>query len=114
MRVCVGPSTQWASHFADQSIGVVLIDGDHGGDAPYRDLMLYAPKVRIGGWLLVDDVNEKQPPIVSAVERWNGEHGGAFRFDRACPQDDDSTTTLTADEWPHGPWNKLHGWQRVR
>lgn len=114
IRTCVAPSATVADLFADGSCGVVLIDGDHGGDAPYRDLLLYAPKVRIGGWLLVDDVNEKQPPILEAVRRWEGEHGGAFELDRVCPQDDESTTTLTADEWPHGPWNKLMGFRRVR
>jgi hypothetical protein len=41
--------------FPDAYFDWVYVDGDHSYEGCSRDLELYAPKVRSGGFLLVDD-----------------------------------------------------------
>jgi len=47
--------------------GLVLIDGDHAGDAVVRDLTNYAPLVRVGGVLLIHDVTIACSPVLRAL-----------------------------------------------
>ncbi len=44
-----------ADKFTDASLDFVHIDGDHSFDAAVQDIVAYAPKVRIGGLILVHD-----------------------------------------------------------
>lgn len=44
-----------ASRFADESLDFVHIDGDHGFDAVMQDLILYVPKVKKRGMILIHD-----------------------------------------------------------
>ena len=43
--------------FEDESVDIVLIDGDHSYDAVYEDLSLWFPKVKAGGSMWGDDFN---------------------------------------------------------
>lgn len=71
-----GNSVLCAGQFSDDSYDLVLVDGDHGeangGDdsVPGQDISLYAPKVRLGGYLLIDDVDNGHPAVTSAVEEF--------------------------------------------
>lgn len=59
-----------AHRFQDCSCGMVVIDGGHEGEKPYRDLLAWAPKVRPGGYLLVDDVADTYPDVTKAILRF--------------------------------------------
>lgn len=49
----------------------LVIDGDHSYEASLRDLTLYAPKLRVGGYLLVDDYShETYPGVARAVDEY--------------------------------------------
>ncbi|MDP2685274.1 MAG: class I SAM-dependent methyltransferase [bacterium] len=45
------------SQFADESIDILLIDGDHSYDSVLEDLSLWWPKVKKGGTVWGDDFN---------------------------------------------------------
>jgi predicted O-methyltransferase YrrM len=53
----VGPSTVVADHF-DQPLDLLFIDGGHGEDVAWADYQHWAPKVVVGGLLLIHDVFE--------------------------------------------------------
>lgn len=44
------------SQFADESIDLLHIDGNHSESLAYKDATLYLPKVRSGGTIFFDDV----------------------------------------------------------
>lgn len=48
-------SDQAASLFVDSSIDVLHIDGNHCTEVACRDVRLYLPKVRAGGYIWIDD-----------------------------------------------------------
>ena len=41
----------------DFSIDLIHIDGNHDRDLATIDIQLYVPKVRRGGWIIMDDIN---------------------------------------------------------
>jgi len=43
--------------FENDSIDVLHIDGDHSTEGVYNDLLLYYPKVRMGGVIICDDAD---------------------------------------------------------
>lgn len=49
------PSVIAAPQFADESVDVVWIDGDHSYDAVTADIQAWWPKVKPGGWMGGDD-----------------------------------------------------------
>jgi hypothetical protein len=49
------PSETAAIRFADLSLDWIYIDGDHHYEAVKRDLDLYFPKVKKGGFIICDD-----------------------------------------------------------
>jgi MMP 1-O-methyltransferase len=53
----VGPSTVVADHF-DQPLDLLFIDGGHGENVAWADFEHWAPKVVVGGLLLIHDVFE--------------------------------------------------------
>lgn len=61
-------SVKAASLFFDQSLGLVLIDADHEGIHPYADIVAWAPKVRTGGYLAVDDI--WHPDVCDGILRY--------------------------------------------
>lgn len=50
-------SNEALSIFADESIDILHIDGNHSEDAAYLDILMYLPKVKKGGYIWFDDVN---------------------------------------------------------
>jgi predicted O-methyltransferase YrrM len=44
-------------HFADESIDILHIDGNHTEDIALGDAQMYLPKVKKGGYIWLDDVN---------------------------------------------------------
>lgn len=46
-----------AGRFADGSVGLLHIDGNHGEERSTQDAVLYLPKVADGGYIFFDDVN---------------------------------------------------------
>ncbi|MEM8662609.1 MAG: class I SAM-dependent methyltransferase [Pseudomonadota bacterium] len=48
-------SVDAAADFEDGSLDFVYIDGDHAYDAVVKDLALYYPKVKKGGYIIGDD-----------------------------------------------------------
>jgi predicted O-methyltransferase YrrM len=69
------PSSEAASQFADDSLDFVFIDGDHTFDAAVMDLILWVPKVRIGGMVMVHDYTILQGPgVVRAVDSYTHCH----------------------------------------
>jgi predicted O-methyltransferase YrrM len=53
----VGPSIVVAQHFA-QSLDILFIDGGHGHEVAWADYLAWAPKVTVGGALMIHDVFE--------------------------------------------------------
>jgi predicted O-methyltransferase YrrM len=44
------------TRFADESIDLLHIDGNHSEDLSYKDAVLYLPKVKSGGYIFFDDI----------------------------------------------------------
>lgn len=99
INVIARDSIEAASMFDDQSMAIVLVDGDHTGTRPYEDLCAYADKVRAGGYLLVDDTKNGHAAIEHGLARWIQEQDG-FALDRICHDD--------------AGQEKLRGFRRVR
>ncbi len=55
-----GRSELIADRFALESIDVLHIDGDHQESSSCRDVVLWLPRVRPGGWIWFDDTNWPQ------------------------------------------------------
>lgn len=53
-------SHQVADQFEDESMDFVYVDGDHSYEAVKRDIALYGPKVKRGGYLIGDDFRPGQ------------------------------------------------------
>ncbi len=45
------------SHFADESVDILHIDGNHTENVAFSDAEMWLPKVRSGGFIWFDDVN---------------------------------------------------------
>jgi len=54
----IGPSSVVAAHFA-QPLDILFIDGGHGHDVAWADYEAWAPKIVVGGLLLIHDVFER-------------------------------------------------------
>jgi len=50
-------SLEAAGHFADESIDILHIDGNHSEESALTDAQLFLPKVKQGGYIWFDDVN---------------------------------------------------------
>lgn len=67
-----------AARFADESVDFVFIDGDHRFDAAMMDLLLYAPKVRKTGVILLHDYfRARECGVVDAVDAYTRHHAVA-------------------------------------
>lgn len=97
----VGDSVETAPQFADESCSVVLIDANHDGEHPLKDIVAYAPKVKLGGYLLVDDTGPAFPDVERAIVWINNDP--RFKWDAEFMND--------------GPCGdnrlKMQGWKRV-
>ena len=64
-----------ASKFEDGTLDFVHIDGDHAFDMAMQDIILYVPKVRKGGLVLIHDYfNFYQGGVVQAVDAYAACH----------------------------------------
>ena len=64
-----------ADQFEDGSLDFVNIDGDHAFDMVMQDIILYVPKVRKGGMILIHDYyNFHQGGVVQAVNAYTTCH----------------------------------------
>jgi hypothetical protein len=67
-------SASAASRFSAGQLDWVYIDGDHSEEAVYRDLELYLPIIKVGGYLAGDDyewINEEgEKAVKRAVDRF--------------------------------------------
>jgi predicted O-methyltransferase YrrM len=50
-------SVEALSHFADESIDILHIDGNHSEESAYTDVVFFLPKVKRNGYIWFDDVN---------------------------------------------------------
>lgn len=84
VRLIVAPNEEVVVGVPDISLPMVLVDGEHEGESPGRDLAAWAPKVVVGGWLLVDDVANAHPAVTLGVLRFlTSPVGRCFVFRRA-------------------------------
>ena len=58
------------------NVGVLVVDGDHSYPVVTRDLRLFAPKVRPGGFLFIDDYGPAYPGVVQAVDEFLADQPG--------------------------------------
>lgn len=68
-RVMRMPSTQAIAHFKDASIDILHVDGNHSEEASYSDVQLFFPKVKVGGYIWLDDVNWTTPDGKPTLEK---------------------------------------------
>lgn len=52
-------SVEAASHVADGALDFVFIDGDHSYEGVVRDIKVWKPKVKLGGWVMGHDYGNK-------------------------------------------------------
>jgi hypothetical protein len=62
-------SSDVAALIADD-VAVLVVDGDHHYPAVSKDLLLYCPKVRDGGYVFVDDYGPSYPDVVRAIDEY--------------------------------------------
>lgn len=67
VRIVPKASHEAAPEIPD-SLGVLLVDGDHSYEAVRRDLELYAPKVRLGGHIVLHDCHDADPGVAIAAD----------------------------------------------
>ena len=75
-NVCL-PLAAFSFHAADviaDNVGVLVIDGDHSYSSASKDLRLFAPKVRPGGFIFIDDYGSAYPGVVQAVDEFLAEN----------------------------------------
>jgi predicted O-methyltransferase YrrM len=75
VRVLVGDTSTAAKRFAEQSLDLVHIDAGHQYEDVRRDITDWYPKLKVGGFLVFDDVEPAWPGVVQAV-RESGLQGG--------------------------------------
>ena len=57
--------------FADESIGILHIDGNHSTEQALRDVMLWLPKLKPEGYVWLDDTTwPSVAPAAELLERW--------------------------------------------
>lgn len=52
---------------ADDSFRMIFLDGDHRADAVERDVRLFWPKLKAGGWMAFDDYSDRFPGVMAAA-----------------------------------------------
>ena len=50
-------SAQAVAQFADESVDILHIDGNHSAETAMKDVELFYPKVKVGGYIWFDDAN---------------------------------------------------------
>jgi len=68
-------SADYASNVPDASLDFVYIDGDHSFDGTMLDLILWAPKVRVGGVISGDGYKHyRYTGVIPAVDTYTRQH----------------------------------------
>jgi len=81
-----GDSRDLHTKFDNSFFDLVLIDGGHFDPIPYLDLVNYAPKVKQGGYLLIDDISNSHPDGTIGLIKWFSDKWGArFIIDKYFP-----------------------------
>ena len=65
--------------YKDDSLKFVWIDGDHGADVVYNDLVNFWPKLKVGGVIAGDDIHYKE--VLSDVEKFSTEYNVKVQYD---------------------------------
>ena len=65
--------------YDDNSLKFVWIDGDHGKDIVYNDLINFWPKMKSGGTIGGDDIHYKE--VLDDVERFSKEYDVKVKYD---------------------------------
>lgn len=72
-------SEEAVKSFPDVSLEFVYLDGNHEYEALRQDIMLWLPKIRIGGFLCGHDIKQKRfPGVTKAVKELLGEPDISF------------------------------------
>jgi hypothetical protein len=67
-------SVEAVTWFEDGQLDFVFIDGDHRFDAVMMDLLLYVPKVRSGGLIMLHDYHGECRGVMLAVDAYTRAH----------------------------------------
>ena len=65
--------------YDDNSLKFVWIDGDHGADVVYNDLVNFWPKIKIGGTIGVYDIHYKE--VLDDVKKFSKEYDVKVKYD---------------------------------
>jgi predicted O-methyltransferase YrrM len=65
--------------FADKSVDLVYIDGDHSYEAVSKDIELYLPKIKQGGIMAGHDYSKSWPGVIKAVDERLGSPDAIFK-----------------------------------
>jgi predicted O-methyltransferase YrrM len=64
-----------AKDFADRSLDFIFVDADHDSGSVYRDLVLYFPKLKPGGWMAGHDWSAEFPGVEKACRAFFSQVG---------------------------------------
>jgi predicted O-methyltransferase YrrM len=115
----VGDSVAVAAAWPAEPIDAVFIDGDHSFTGALKDFECWAPKVRPGGLVLVDDADDPAlPGVLDLIEMLKGVEGvtwletfdgfAVFRRDEIAAWTMlESLRDQLAPRGIHRPWNML-------
>ena len=67
------------SIYKDNSLKFVWIDGDHGKDVVYNDLVNFWPKIKIGGTIGGDDIHYEE--VLNDVKKFSKEYKVDVKYD---------------------------------
>lgn len=67
IKLMQGDSLEIAKDYADDSLDLVFIDGDHSFEGCSADIRAWLPKVKIGGYLAGHDYESTYPGVIAAV-----------------------------------------------
>ena len=67
------------SIYKDNSLKFVWIDGDHGADVVYNDLVNFWPKIKVGGTIGGDDIHYEE--VLNDVKKFSKEFNVDVKYD---------------------------------
>jgi hypothetical protein len=82
-----GDSNQMAEEVPDQSLTLLYIDGDHSYEGVFRDLRLWTPKVKVGGFVALHDFLNPSYGVNDAVHDFCGDRFNVRTIREDKPED---------------------------
>ena len=67
------------SIYKDNSLKFVWIDGDHGADVVYNDLVNFWPKIKVGGTIGGDDIHYEE--VLNDVKKFSKKYKVDVKYD---------------------------------